>query len=56
MVNPFDRTFFRLILGFTFILSLSFSIMYFVNKYSSVFDNKQATALKNDSDQIKIKK
>jgi hypothetical protein len=35
MVNPFDRTFFRFILGFTFILSLSFSVLYFADRYKA---------------------
>jgi hypothetical protein len=33
MVNPFDKTFFRFLLGFTFILTASFGVMYFVGVY-----------------------
>jgi hypothetical protein len=33
MINPFDQTFFRFVLGFTFILSLSFSVLYFAGRY-----------------------
>jgi hypothetical protein len=34
MVNPFDRTFFRFLLGFTFILVMSFGVMYFAELYA----------------------
>lgn len=56
MINPFDKTFFRLVLGFTFMLSISFSIMYFVNKYSGIIDGKEAFALKNTQKEIEIRK
>ena len=35
MVNPFDKTFFRFILGFAFILSLSFGVLFFAGRYQS---------------------
>ncbi len=35
MRNPFDQTFFKFLLGFSFILLSSFAIMFFVGKYSS---------------------
>jgi hypothetical protein len=56
MVNPFDRTFFRLMLGFVFMLSMSFAILYFVGKYSEDLDGKQANSIKTDVIQIKNKK
>ena len=33
MVNPFDRNFFRFLLGFLLILTVSFGIIYFVGRY-----------------------
>jgi hypothetical protein len=36
MTNPFDKTFFKLLLGFSFILLASFALMFFVGKYSSI--------------------
>ena len=35
MVNPFDQTFFRFVLGFAFIMSLSFSVLYFAERYQN---------------------
>lgn len=34
MRNPFDQTFFKFLLGFSFILLASFAIMFFIGKYS----------------------
>ncbi|MFA6404953.1 MAG: hypothetical protein WCW03_03075 [Candidatus Paceibacterota bacterium] len=34
MVNPFDRNFFKFFFGFLFILIVSFTILYFVGRYS----------------------
>jgi hypothetical protein len=36
MVNPFDRTFFRFVLGFTLMLSLSFAIFFFIGRMNAV--------------------
>ncbi|MDB5239191.1 MAG: hypothetical protein JWO00_526 [Candidatus Parcubacteria bacterium] len=33
MVNPFDSSFFKFLLGFICILLLSFTVFYFVGKY-----------------------
>jgi hypothetical protein len=56
MRNPFDKTFFRLVLGFSIILCSSFIIMFFTNKYSSILDEKQATVIKDELVQIKLNK
>ena len=45
MVNPFDRTFFRFLLGFGIILIVSFAILYFVGKYSAAIDRNAAAVL-----------
>lgn len=46
MVNPFDRTFFRFLIGFTLMLAISFSILYIVGKYSKDIDGVASSALK----------
>ena len=33
MVNPFDKNFFRFVLGFSLILSVSLAVMYFGGNY-----------------------
>jgi hypothetical protein len=33
MVNPFDRNFFKFLLGFLVILAASWSVIYFVGRY-----------------------
>ena len=33
MVNPFDKTFFKFLIGFACILILSFAVLYFVGRY-----------------------
>ena len=33
MNNPFDNTFFKFLIGFIFILLVSFSILYFASEY-----------------------
>jgi hypothetical protein len=45
MVNPFDRTFFRFLFGFAFILLVSFAILYFVGHYSTAVDHEAAAIL-----------
>ena len=46
MVNPFDRTFFKFLIGFTLILGASFAILYFVGHYSKAIDSAAAAAFK----------
>lgn len=46
MVNPFDRSFFKFLIGFTLILGVSFAILYFVGRYSADIDKAAAAALK----------
>jgi hypothetical protein len=41
MVNPFDRTFFQLMLGFSLILSFSFAILFFVGRYSANLEEQE---------------
>lgn len=45
MINPFDRNFFRFIVGFVAILSISFGILFYVSRYTDT-GNKQAAATK----------
>ena len=47
MTNPFDRTFFRFLLGFCFMLSLSFAVFYFVGKYDTTRDIKSISDTKS---------
>lgn len=47
MVNPFNRNFFRLLLGFTLILSFSFSLLFFINKYNTDLNEQELTIVKN---------
>jgi hypothetical protein len=42
MANPFDKTFFRLLLGFTFMLSLGFAVLFILGEYSG--DNANISA------------
>ncbi len=35
MVNPFDRNFFKFLLGFLVILAASWSVIYFVGRYAA---------------------
>ena len=35
MVNPFDKSFFKFLLGFALILIMSFAIIYFATQHSS---------------------
>jgi hypothetical protein len=43
MKNPFDETFFKFLLGFSFILTASFTILFFVGKYSSTLTEQEVT-------------
>lgn len=51
MVNPFDKTFFNFLLGFMVILTLSLSILFFVNWHTETINKKDLTA--KNSVQIK---
>ena len=35
MVNPFDNSFYKFLIGFICILSISFTILYFVSSYEN---------------------
>ncbi|MBI5126390.1 MAG: hypothetical protein HZA80_01325 [Candidatus Taylorbacteria bacterium] len=47
ILNLFDSTFFKFVIGFTAILSLSFAVLFFVGKYTSVPDSVDTTAQVN---------
>ena len=53
MINPFDRDFFKFLMGFLTILCISFAIFFFVNKYSSTINVQEKAETKNI---IQIKK
>ncbi len=44
MINPFNKVFFRLVLGFTIILTFSCSVIFFITKYKINFDDKELIA------------
>ncbi len=44
MVNPFNKVFFRLVLGFTVILAFSCALLFFVTKYNIYLDTKSIIA------------
>lgn len=46
MINPFDRTFFKFLIGFALILGVSFAILYFVGRYSKDIDGAAAAVLR----------
>lgn len=46
MVNPFDRTFFKFIIGFALMLVASFSILYFVNKHAQQVEGGEVNTAK----------
>jgi hypothetical protein len=52
MVNPFDRTFFKFIIGFALMLVASFSILYFVNKHAQQAEGREI----NTAKEVVIKK
>jgi len=41
MKNPFDQTFFKFLLGFSFILTASFAILFVVGRYSATLDEQE---------------
>ena len=43
MKNPFDQTFFKFLLGFSFILTASFVVLFIVGRYSSSLDEQEVT-------------
>lgn len=45
MHNPFDKSFFKFLLGFTLILALSFTMLYFVGRQGVSVDNADLPAL-----------
>lgn len=47
MSNPFDQNFFKFLLGFTFILIASFTILFFVGNYSISLNEEEAAVLKS---------
>jgi hypothetical protein len=52
MINPFDKNFFRFLLGFTCILVFSFSVLYFTGIYKDVLDGKKVVS--NIIDSVKM--
>ncbi len=44
MINPFDKTFFRFLLGFSLMLSMSFAVIFLTGKYSHVIDGDTPAA------------
>lgn len=49
MINPFDRTFFKLMLGFVLILSFSFMVLFLVDKYSTSLSGQEYASVKSTS-------
>lgn len=47
MSNPFDQNFFKFLLGFTFILITSFTILFLVGSYSISLNEEEAAVLKS---------
>lgn len=45
MKNPFDETFFKFLLGFSFILTASFVVLFFVGQYSSTLEQQESKVL-----------
>lgn len=45
MINPFDKTFLKFLVGFLFILGMSFAIFYGIGVYSQAQDAAQADAV-----------
>ncbi len=45
MHNPFDQTFFKFLLGFSFILVVSFALLFFVGKYASLLNGQEASVI-----------
>ncbi len=44
MVNPFNKVFFKLVLGFTIILTFSCSLLFLITKYNINFDSNKLIA------------
>ena len=47
MHNPFDKTFFKFLFGFSFILIASFALLFFIGKYGSTLDEQSAAVSKS---------
>ncbi len=47
MVNPFDKTFFRFVLGFVVILCFSLAVLIVTNWRAASISEKELTATKN---------
>lgn len=45
MHNPFDKAFFRFLLGFSLILSASFAVLFFVGRYSTSLNEQAVSAI-----------
>ncbi len=45
MRNPFDKAFFRFLLGFSFILATSFALMFFVGQFSKDIEEQEAAVV-----------
>lgn len=54
MSNPFDQNFFKFLLGFTFILITSFTILLLVGSYSISLNEEEAAVLKSINNSKKI--
>lgn len=48
MRNPFDKNFFRFLLGFSFILVASFAVLFFAGRYSIELDEQASSVLSAD--------
>ena len=52
MRNPFDETFFKFLLGFSFILSASFAVLFFVGIYSTSLEDQQGKVLQETNNSL----
>lgn len=48
MKNPFDQTFFKFLLGFVFILSVNFVVLFVVAKINSTNSQNQSVVVKTE--------
>ncbi|HEY9583418.1 MAG TPA: hypothetical protein VJI66_00420 [Candidatus Paceibacterota bacterium] len=48
MPNPFDQTFFKFLLGFSFILSLTFATLFFVGQYDSGLKGQESVIIQKN--------
>ena len=47
LINPFDKTFFKFVLGFTAILVGTFGTIYLVQKYGPALEDKALNIIQN---------